>query len=138
MRLGPVAKKMPETPVDNLAMVYRFRRFDFLENSMEAYAVVETGGKQYRVQKDSVIDVETIAGEAGATVSLDRVLAVSDGSSLNVGAPTVAGATVTAEIVKQFRGDKVIAFRKKKRKGYHKKIGHRQDLTQVKIAAIAG
>lgn len=103
---------------------------------MEAYAVVETGGKQYRVQKDSVIDVETIAGDAGAKVSLDRVLAVSDGNALTVGAPTVAGATVQAEIVKQFRGDKVVNFRKNRRKGFHKKIGHRQELTKLKVLAV--
>lgn len=103
---------------------------------MEAYAVVETGGKQYRVQKDSVIDVETIEGEAGATVSLDRVLAVSDGNALTVGSPTITGATVQAEIVKQFRGDKVVNFRKARRKGFHKKIGHRQELTRLKVAAI--
>ena len=104
---------------------------------MEAYAVIETGGKQYRVQKDSVIDVETIEGEAGAKISLDRVLAVSDGTTLNVGAPTISGATVQAEIVKQFRGDKVVNFRKNRRKGFKKKIGHRQELTRLKVAAIA-
>lgn len=103
---------------------------------MEPYVVIETGGKQYRVQKDSVIDVETIAGDAGAKVTLDRVLAVSDGSALNVGTPVIAGATVSAEIVKQFRGEKVINFRKNRRKGFHKKIGHRQELTRLKIAAI--
>lgn len=104
---------------------------------MEPYVVVETGGKQYRVQKDSIIDVERIEGDAGAKVSLDRVLAVSDGSALNVGTPTVAGAAVSAEIVKQFRGEKVIHFRKLKRKGFHKKKGHRQEQTQLKILAIA-
>lgn len=104
---------------------------------MEAYAVVETGGKQFRVQKDSIIDVETIEGDAGAKVSLDRVLAVSDGTTLNVGAPVIAGAAVKAEIVKQFRADKVVNFRKNRRKGFHKKIGHRQNLTQLKIVAVA-
>ena len=104
---------------------------------MEAYAVVETGGKQYRIQKDSVIDVETIAGEAGAKISLDRVLAVSDGTSLNVGTPVIEGASVKAEIVKQFKDEKVINFRKNRRKGFHKKIGHRQRLTRLKIEAVA-
>lgn len=104
---------------------------------MEPYAVVETGGKQYRVQKESIIDVERIEGEAGAKVALDRVLALSDGAALNVGTPAVAGASVKAEIVKQFRGDKVVSFRKLRRKGFHKKIGHRQNLTRLKIEAIA-
>ena len=105
---------------------------------MDAYAVVETGGKQYMVRKGDVLAVERLDGEAGAKVTLDCVLAVSDGTALKVGTPTVAGASVTAEVVKQFRGEKVIAFRKKRRKGYKKKRGHRQDLTQIKVAEIAG
>lgn len=103
---------------------------------MEAYAVVETGGKQYRVQKGDVLDVERLAGEAGDKITLSRVLALSNGTDLTVGTPEVAGASVTAEVVKQLRGEKVIAFRKKRRKGYKKKRGHRQDLTQLKIASI--
>ena len=104
---------------------------------MEPYAVVETGGKQYRVEKDSIIDVESLEGDAGAKISLDRVLALSDGTTLNVGTPAIAGAAVSAEIVKQFRGEKVVHFRKLKRKGFHKKKGHRQEQTQIKILAIA-
>ncbi len=104
---------------------------------MEPYAVIETGGKQYRVEKGAIIDVESIEGDAGAKITIDQVLAVSDGSALKIGAPLVAGATVTAEIVKQFRGEKVVSFRKLKRKGFHKKKGHRQEQTQLKIEAIA-
>jgi large subunit ribosomal protein L21 len=103
---------------------------------MDAYAVVETGGKQYRVTQGATLDVERLAGDAGTKIKLSRVLAVSDGQSLTVGTPEVSGAAVTAEIVKQFRGEKVVAFRKKRRKGYHKKKGHRQELTQLKIEAI--
>lgn len=103
---------------------------------MEAYAVIETGGKQYRVQKGDVLEVESLAGNVGETITLSRVLALSSGGSLTVGTPAVAGASVTAEIVEHLRGDKVIAFRKKRRKGYKKKIGHRQDLTKLKISAI--
>ena len=103
---------------------------------MEAYAVVETGGKQYLVKQNSQLDVELLAGEAGAAVTLDHVLAFSDGQQLNVGAPVLAGATVTAEVVKQFRGPKVVSFKKQRRKGYHKKIGHRQSLTRITIKAI--
>ncbi|TAN36932.1 MAG: 50S ribosomal protein L21 [Verrucomicrobia bacterium] len=103
---------------------------------MEAYAVVETGGKQYLVKQNSEVDVETLAGEAGAAITLDRVLAVSDGQKLTVGAPVLAGATVTAAIVKQFRAPKVVSFKKQRRKGYHKKIGHRQSLTRITVKAI--
>jgi large subunit ribosomal protein L21 len=103
---------------------------------MDAYAVVETGGKQYLVKQNSQLDVEKLAGEAGASLTLDRVLAISDGQALKVGAPVIAGASVTAEVVKQFRGEKVVSFKKKRRKGYHKKIGHRQSLTRLTIKEI--
>jgi large subunit ribosomal protein L21 len=103
---------------------------------MDAYAVVETGGKQYRVKQGDVLEVELLAGEAGQKVTLDRVLALSNGTDLTVGTPAIAGATVTAEIVGQVRADKVVNFKKKKRKGYHRKIGHRQELTRVRVDAI--
>ncbi len=103
---------------------------------MDAYAVIETGGKQYRVKKGDVLEVERVEGNAGDKVTISRVLAVSSGSNLTVGAPEVAGASVVAEVVKQLRGDKVIAFRKKRRKGYKKKIGHRQELTQLRIESV--
>lgn len=105
---------------------------------MDAYAVIETGGKQYRVKKDDVVAVELIEGaEAGQTVQFDRVLALNDGSSLKVGAPVLEGASVGAEVLEAFRGPKVVAFKKKRRKGYHRKVGHRQDLLRVKITSIA-
>lgn len=103
---------------------------------MDAYAVIETGGKQYRVKAGDVIEIERLAGEAGQKVTLDRVLALSNGSDLTVGTPAVAGASVTAEIVGQIRGEKVVNFKKKRRKGYHRKIGHRQELTRVRVDAI--
>jgi large subunit ribosomal protein L21 len=105
---------------------------------MEAYAVIETGGKQYRVQQGDVVSVELIEGaEAGQTVEVGRVLAVNDGSGLKTGAPVVDGAKVTAEVVEDYRAPKVVAFKKKRRKGYHRKVGHRQHLLKVKIASIA-
>ena len=105
---------------------------------MEAYAVIETGGKQYRVQKDDVVSVELLEGAAaGQTVELGRVLALNDGTGLKVGTPVVAGVKVTAEVIAEFRAPKVVAFKKKRRKGYHRKVGHRQDLLKVKIASIA-
>jgi large subunit ribosomal protein L21 len=103
---------------------------------MEAYAVIETGGKQYRVIKGNVLEIERLEAEAGKKIDSFRVLAVSDGKDLTVGTPAVAGAKVTAEVMAQFRGPKVIAFKKKRRKGFHKKIGHRQELTKVRVDAI--
>jgi len=105
---------------------------------MEAYAVVQTGGKQYRVQAGDVLEVERLDGDVGAKVTLSSVMAMSNGSELVVGAPEIDGAAVVAEILEQFRGKKVVAFKKKKRKGYHRKVGHRQELTKLKVEAIDG
>lgn len=104
---------------------------------MDAYAVIETGGKQYLVHQGDVLDVERIEAAAGEKVTLSRVLAISNGASLSVGTPEVAGASVTAQVVEHLRGEKVIAFRKKRRKGYKKKQGHRQELTRLKVEAIS-
>ena len=106
------------------------------EGFMEAYAVVETGGKQYLVHKNDKLEVEKLPAEKGAAVTLDRVLAVSDGQTLKVGSPVVSGAAVLADVVDQIRGPKVVSFKKKKRKGYHKKIGHRQSLTCLCVKDI--
>ena len=103
---------------------------------MESYAVIETGGKQYRVQKGEVLDVERLEGDVGSSFQVSRVLAVSDGSELRIGAPEVPGISVTASIVSQYRADKLIAFRKKRRKGHHKKRGHRQEMTRIKVESI--
>jgi large subunit ribosomal protein L21 len=103
---------------------------------MEPYAVVETGGKQYRVQKDDVLRVEKIEAEPGAECVLKPVLALSDGKTLSVGTPTLEGANVTAQVLEHVRGPKVINFKQKRRKGFSRKMGHRQDLTVLRIAAI--
>ncbi|MDD2240990.1 MAG: 50S ribosomal protein L21 [Kiritimatiellae bacterium] len=105
---------------------------------MEAYAVIETGGKQYRVQQGDVVSVELLEGaEAGQSVEIPRVLAINDGTELTIGTPTIDGAKVMAEVVEEYRAPKVVAFKKKRRKGYHRKVGHRQNLLKVKIASIA-
>lgn len=96
------------------------------------FAVIKTGGKQYRVQKDSVIIVEKLPGEAGSAVSFDEVLMAGG----KIGTPRVEGASVSGEIVKQTRGEKVIVFKKIRRHGYKRKAGHKQDLTVVKITEI--
>ena len=98
------------------------------------YAIIATGGKQYKVSEGDVINVEKLAVEAGETVTFDNIVAVSDGS-LKAGAD-VANATVTASVVKEGKAKKVIVYRYKRNSGYHKKNGHRQAYTQVKIEKI--
>ncbi|MCF7817974.1 MAG: 50S ribosomal protein L21 [Kiritimatiellales bacterium] len=102
---------------------------------MEAYAVIETGGKQYRVQQGDVLDVELLAVEEGANVEFEA-LAVSNGSELTIGSPVVGGAKVKASVVENLRGKKIYSFKKKRRKGYRRKIGHRQELTKIKVESI--
>ncbi len=102
---------------------------------MEAYAVIETGGKQYRVQQGDVLDVELLATEEGASVEFET-LAISNGSELTIGAPVVDGAKVKVSVVENLRGKKIYSFKKKRRKGYRRKIGHRQELTKIKVESI--
>jgi large subunit ribosomal protein L21 len=102
---------------------------------LKMYAIIATGGKQYKVAEGDIIKVEKLGAEAGETVTFDQVLAVSNGE-LTVGCPTVSGATVTASVVKEGKGKKVIVYKYKRKTGYHKKNGHRQLYTQVKIEKI--
>ncbi|MCI8836523.1 MAG: 50S ribosomal protein L21 [Hungatella sp.] len=99
------------------------------------YAIIATGGKQYKVAEGDIIKVEKLGVEAGETVTFDKVLAVNNGE-LSIGCPTVEGATVTATVVKEGKGKKVIVYKYKRKTGYHKKNGHRQLFTQVKIDKI--
>jgi large subunit ribosomal protein L21 len=100
------------------------------------FAIVKTGGKQYRVTPGDQIVVERLNGNVGAEISLDQVLAISDGDSGAIGRPTLANASVRARIVQQPRGTKVIVFKKKRRKNYRRKHGHRQELTVLRIEEI--
>ena len=100
------------------------------------YAVIKTGGKQYRVAKNDVIKIERLEGEAGGEIVFDQVLMVG-GDEPKVGTPTVEGAKVTGTLLEQIKGEKVIIFKKKRRKNYRRKRGHRQLLTVVRIADIA-
>ena len=100
------------------------------------YAVLETGSKQYRVAAGDRVEIERLPVEAGQTVTFDRVLLVNQDGKISLGSPTVANATVEADVVEHIRGEKKIAFKMKRRKGYHKTIGHRQELTVVKIKEI--
>jgi len=101
------------------------------------YAVLRTGGKQYRVASGEVIDVERIVGEAGDIVDFPEVLSLVDEDDVKVGTPLLEGVTVKGEILAQKRGDKILVFKSKRRKGYRKRQGHRQELTQLRITEIS-
>ena len=100
------------------------------------YAVIKTGGKQYKVSHGDVIKVEKLPGEVGSSVEIPSVLAVGEGESLRVGSPTVEGVSVIAEILCHDRDKKIIVFKKKRRKGYAKRQGHRQSFTSIRIQEI--
>jgi len=102
------------------------------------FAVIKTGGKQYRVAADDVITIERLDAEPGQTVTFGEVVMLTRDGTTTLGAPTIAGASVTAEVVKLARGEKVIAFKKRRRQNSRRKRGHRQDHTVVRITAIAG
>ena len=101
------------------------------------YAVIKTGGKQYRVVAGEKIKVEQIPAEVGAEITLDQVLMVGEGESVKVGAPIIAGATVTAKVIAQGRHPKVTIFKMRRRKHYRKSQGHRQNYTEIEILGIA-
>ena len=100
------------------------------------FAVIRTGGKQYKVAKDDVIAVERLAGEPGATIELGEVLMVGDGATVSAGTPLLSGASVSATLVEQRRADKIIIFKKKRRQNYRRKNGHRQHQTVLRIDEI--
>ena len=100
------------------------------------YAVVKTGGKQYRVAKDDVLTIEKLDGEAGAVIELEQVLAINDGKGLTIGTPMIDGARVAATVLEQKKGEKVLIFKKKRRQNYRRTKGHRQQLTVIRISDI--
>ncbi len=100
------------------------------------YAVIRTGGKQYKVAENDVLTIERLDGEKEGELSFSNVLALHDGKDIQIGAPFVQGAVVTADILSQSRGDKIIVFKKKRRQGYRRKKGHRQLETVIRITAI--
>jgi large subunit ribosomal protein L21 len=100
------------------------------------YAIVDIAGKQFKVAKDQYIYAPKMEGEAGSSVSFDKVLLVENGGSIEVGAPTVKGVTVSGKILEHVKGNKVIVFKKKRRKGYAVKNGHRQQYTKLQIESI--
>ena len=102
------------------------------------YAVIKTGGKQYKVAAGEKLKIESLTADVGATVTFDQVLMIANGDSHKIGAPTVAGGKVTAEVVKHGRGDKIRIIKHRRRKNSHKEMGHRQNYTEVKIKEILG
>ena len=100
------------------------------------YAVIRTGGKQYKVSKDSILTVESLAGDVGSKLTLSDVLMVG-GDARQLGTPLVKGASVACEILEHGQGEKVIAFKKKRRKNTHRKRGHRQHFTKLKVLGIS-
>jgi large subunit ribosomal protein L21 len=106
--------------------------------TINPYAIIKTGGKQYRVAADDVVTIERLGGEAGSKVEFTEVLMLGEGDSVKVGKPLIAGAKVVGELIAQARGPKLIAFRKRRRKNSRRKKGHRQDLSKVRITQIIG
>jgi large subunit ribosomal protein L21 len=102
------------------------------------YAIIETGGKQYRVSVGDSVAVERLPSESGADVTIDRVLLLGGNGATRVGTPTVPGATVTARVDDQYRGEKIVVFKYKAKKRYRRRMGHRQSLTRLTITGIAG
>ncbi|MBC8984448.1 50S ribosomal protein L21 [Pedobacter sp. N36a] len=101
------------------------------------YAIVNIAGQQFKVAKDQHLFVHRLQGDEGASIEFDNVLLVEEDGKIQVGAPTLKGATVSAKIVSHLKGDKVIVFKKKRRKGYKKKNGHRQYFTKIQISGIS-
>lgn len=100
------------------------------------YAVIQTGGKQYRVEEGNTIRVEKLETENGKEIILDKVLLIGDGDKVTIGRPVIEGAKVTADIVCQMKAPKIIVFKKRSKKGYKKTQGHRQNMTEIKIKSI--
>jgi large subunit ribosomal protein L21 len=102
------------------------------------YAIIQTGGKQYKVEKGTKIQVERLPNEAGSEAAFSEVLLLGGDGSAKIGTPTVPGASVTAKIVRHLRGPKLIVFKRRPKKGYRKKAGHRQELTEIEVQSIQG
>jgi large subunit ribosomal protein L21 len=127
---------MPHNEVEKLRIPFRTPQLASNDNRRcHMYAIIATGGKQYRVAEGDIIKVEKLGVDAGETVTFDQVLAVNNGE-LSIGCPTVAGATVSGTVVKEAKAKKVIVYKYKRKSGYHKKNGHRQLYTQIKIDKI--
>ncbi|MDR7151100.1 large subunit ribosomal protein L21 [Hydrogenophaga palleronii] len=127
---------MLESPVQRKGFCWLLHSWGIFEE-VHMYAVIKTGGKQYRVAAGEKIKVEQIAADVGQEIVIDQVLAVGNGSEIKVGTPLVSGATVTVTVVAHGRHDKVRIFKMRRRKHYQKRQGHRQNFTELQIASIA-
>jgi large subunit ribosomal protein L21 len=108
----------------------------FFPREIMAYAIIKTGGRQFRVAEGDTVDVDLLDVDAGKTATFGDVLMFADGKNVTQGNPVIAGAKVTAEVLEQRKGKKVVAFKYKRRKGYHRTVGHRRKLTRIKIKSI--
>jgi large subunit ribosomal protein L21 len=108
----------------------------FLPREIMAYAIIKTGGRQFRVAEGDTLDVDLLDVDAGKTATFGDVLMFADGKNVTQGNPVIAGAKVTAEVLEQRKDKKVVAFKYKRRKGYHRTVGHRRKLTRIKIKSI--
>lgn len=106
--------------------------------SSESFAIIETGGKQYKVQQGTILDVEKLEAEQNANFTFDKILLVSSGSGVKVGQPYVEGVSVVATVLNQIKDEKKVVFKFKSKIGYRKKIGHRQPLTTIRVETIQG
>lgn len=133
-----VTEAAVESTNDNDEAPARTRKKTVKAPELSPYAVVETGGKQYRVSVGDHITVERLADEAGSEITLDRVLMLGGDGSTRIGTPVVEGAEVSATIDEHKRGEKIVVFKYKAKKGYRRKMGHRQELTRLTITGISG
>lgn len=137
----PVSDDAPETtaapaPAGKAAARPARRKPTLAPKTLDPYAIIETGGKQYRVSVGDTLSVEKLDTEAGTDITFDRVLLVGGDGSTRVGTPTVDGASVVATVQEQYRGEKLVIFKYKPKKRYRRKTGHRQSLTRLAITAI--
>ena len=135
----PYLRAAERFPLVKPAQLWNFARLFarlFLPRKLMAYAIIKTGGRQYRVAEGDMIDVDLLDAEAGKQATFGDVLMYADGDKLTHGDPLISGAKVTAEVIEQRKDKKVIAFKFKRRKGYHRTVGHRRKLTRVKIKSI--
>src|SRR6187200_68261 len=133
--LRRVKPDRPRFPFAKRALMWNFGRL-FLPRETMAYAIIRTGGRQFRVAEGDTLDVDLLDVEPGKTATFGDVLLFADGKNVSHGNPLVSGAKVTAEVVEQRKDKKVVAFKYKRRKGYHRTVGHRRKLTRIKIKTI--
>src|SRR6266480_6158098 len=119
-------------------LLWEFARLFLPGKHVMTYAIIKTGGRQYRVAEGDTVDVDLLDVDAGKTATFGEVLMFADGKHITHGDPLISGAKVTAEVVEQRKDKKVIAFKYRRRKGYHRTVGHRRKLTRVKIKSITG